>query len=90
MYREVASSSSSSKSACCLSVQNILSNFVQSKNFKIKIYRTIILRVVLYGYETWYLILITYRLKLFRNRVLGNVFVFRRAEVTRDWSKLQV
>ena len=35
------------------SVQNILSSSLLSKNLKIKIYRTIILPVVLYGCETW-------------------------------------
>ena len=57
---------------------------------KIKIFRTIIFLVVLYGSETWYLTLTEYRLKLFRNRVLGKMFAFRREEVTRDWRKLRV
>ena len=35
------------------SVQNLLSSNLLSKNIKIKIYRTIILSVVLYGCETW-------------------------------------
>ena len=39
------------------SVQNLLSSSVLSKNLKIKIYRTIILPVVLYGCETWLLTL---------------------------------
>ena len=94
MYREVASSSSSRpnwrSACCCLSAQNVLSNFVQSKNLKIKIYSTIILLVVLYGSENWYLTLTEHRLKLFRNRVLGKVFAFRGEEVTRDWRKLRV
>jgi len=38
--------------ACYYSVQNLLSSRVLSKNLKIKIYRTIILPVVLYGCET--------------------------------------
>ena len=33
-------------------VQNLLSSSLLSKNLKIKIYRTIVLPVVLYGYET--------------------------------------
>ena len=36
----------------CYSVQNLLSSSLLSKNLKIKIYRTIILPVVLYGCET--------------------------------------
>jgi len=35
------------------SVQNLLSSSLPSKNIKIKIYRTIILPVVLHGCETW-------------------------------------
>jgi hypothetical protein len=42
-----------SGSACYHSVQNVLSSSLLSKNLKIKIYRTIILPVVLYGCETW-------------------------------------
>jgi hypothetical protein len=43
--------------ACYYSVQNLLSSSLLSKNLKIKIYRTIILPVVLYGCETWSLTL---------------------------------
>jgi hypothetical protein len=46
-----------SRSACYLAVQNLLSSSLLSKNFKIKIYRTIILSFVLYECETWSLIL---------------------------------
>ena len=38
-----------SGNACCHSVQNLLSSRLLSKNLKIKIYRTVILPVVLYG-----------------------------------------
>ena len=41
-----------SGNACYHSVQNILSSRLLSRNLKIKIYRTIILPVVLYGCET--------------------------------------
>jgi hypothetical protein len=42
------------------------------KNLKIRIYNTIILPVVLYGCETWSLILREeHRLRVFENRVLG-------------------
>ena len=41
-----------SGNACYHSVQNLLSSRLLSKNIKIKIYRTIILPVVLYGCET--------------------------------------
>jgi len=39
--------------ACYYSVQNVLCYSVLYKNVKIKIYRTVILCVVLYGCETW-------------------------------------
>ena len=55
-----------------------------SKNLKIKIYRTIILPVVLYGCETWLLTLREER----RLRVLRRVFGPKRAEVTGEWRKL--
>jgi hypothetical protein len=38
---------------CYHSVHNLLSSRLLSKNLKIKIYRTIILPLVLYGCETW-------------------------------------
>ena len=41
-----------SGNACYNSVQNLLSSRLLSKNLKIKIYRTVILPVVLYGCET--------------------------------------
>jgi hypothetical protein len=54
-----------------------------SKNLKIKISRTIILPVVVYGCETWSLTLKEKRrLKVFENRVLRGVFGPKRDEVT--------
>ena len=44
-------------SACYYLVQNLLSSSLLSKKLKIKIYQTIILPIVLYGSETWSLIL---------------------------------
>jgi hypothetical protein len=56
---------------------------------KIKIYRTIILPVVLYGCETWSLTLREeHRLRVFENRVLRRIFVPKRNEVTGGWRKL--
>jgi len=45
------------RNACYHLVHNLLSSSLESKNLKIKIYRTLILPVVLYGCETWSLIL---------------------------------
>jgi len=60
---------------CCLSVQNLLSSRLLSKNTKIKKYRTIILPVILYGCETWSLTLREERrLRVFENRVLRRIF----------------
>ena len=61
--------------ACYYSVQNLLSSRFLSKNLKIKVYRTIIPSVVLYGCETWSLTLREERrLRVFENRVLRRVF----------------
>jgi hypothetical protein len=46
-----------SGNACYHSGQTLLSSRLLSKNLKIRIYKTIILPVVLYGCETWYLTL---------------------------------
>jgi hypothetical protein len=60
-----------------------------SKNLKIRIHKTIILLVVLYGWETWSLTLREqHRLRVFEDRVLRRVFGPRRAEVTVEWRKL--
>jgi len=60
-----------------------------SKNLKIKLYRTIILPVALYGCETWSLTLREEcRLRVFENRVLRRVFGSKRYEVTGEWRKL--
>jgi len=67
------------------SVQNLLSSSLLPKKLKIKIYRTIVLPVVLvlYGCETWSLTLREERrLRVFENRVLRRVFGPKRDEVT--------
>ena len=64
-------------------MQNFLSSSLLSKNLKIKIYRTIILPVVLNGCETWSLTLREERrFRVFENRVLRRVFGPKRDEVT--------
>ena len=55
----------------------------------VKIYRTIVLPIVLYRCETWLLTLREERrLKVFENRVLRRVFGPKRDEVTVEWRKL--
>jgi hypothetical protein len=74
---------------CYHSVQDLLSSSLLFKNLKIKIYRTIILPVVLYGCESWPPILREERrLKVFENRVLRRIFVPKRDEVAGEWRKL--
>ena len=69
--------------ACYHSVQNLFSSSLLSKNLKIKIYRTMILPVVLYGCETWSLTLRQeHRLRVFENRVLRRIFGPKRDGVT--------
>jgi hypothetical protein len=56
---------------------------------KIKIYKIIILPVVLYGCETWSLTLREeHRLRVFENRVQRRIFGPKRSEVTGGWRKL--
>jgi len=79
----------SSGYACYHSVQNLLSFRLLTKNLKIKIYRTIILAVVLYGCETWSLTMREERkLRVFENMVLRRIFGPRRDEVTGEWRRL--
>ena len=74
---------------CYYSVQNLLPSSSLSQNLKIKIYRIIILPVVLFGYETWLLICREeHRLRVSENRVLRRIFGPKRDEVTRDRRKL--
>jgi hypothetical protein len=58
------------------------------KNLKIKIYKTVILPVVLYGCETWSLTFREeHRLRVFENRVLRKIFGPKRVG-DRSWRKL--
>jgi hypothetical protein len=57
------------------SVQSLLSSRLLSRNVKVKIYKTIILPVVLYECGTWSLALREeHRLRVFENRVLRRIF----------------
>jgi hypothetical protein len=77
-----------SGSGCYLSVQSILFSGLLSKNLKIKIYRTIILPVVLFGCENWSLTLREERrLRVFESRVLRRIFRPKRDEVTGERRK---
>jgi hypothetical protein len=77
------------ENACYHAVLNLLSSRLLSRNVKIKIYKTIILPVILYGCETWSLTISEeHRLKVFENRVLRRIFGPKRDEVTGGWRKL--
>jgi hypothetical protein len=57
IVEEEITSGLNSGNACYHSVQNLLSSHLLSKNIKIRMYKTIILPFVLYGCETWSLML---------------------------------
>jgi hypothetical protein len=60
-----------------------------SKNIKIKVYKTIILPLVLYGCETWSLMLREeHGVRLFENRELRRIFRLNRDEVIEGWRRL--
>ena len=70
-------------------MQNLLSSTLLSKNFKIKVYTTIILPVVLYECETRLLTLREeHRLRVFENRVLRRIFGPKRDKGTGEWREL--
>jgi len=78
-----------SGNACYHSVQNLLTSGLLSKNLNIKIHRTIILSLVLYGCETWSLISrVERRLRVFENRVLRRIYGPKRDDITGEWRKL--
>jgi hypothetical protein len=88
MHREINSRQNSGNS-CYHLVQSLLSSCLLSRNLKVKIYKTIILPVVLYGCETWSLSLREkHRLRVFENKVLRRIFGPKRDEVMEDLRKL--
>jgi hypothetical protein len=78
-----------SGNACYHSVQNLLPSRQLSKNVKVRIYKTIILPVVLCGCETWSLtVREEHKLRAFENRVLRRIFGPKRDGVMGGWRKL--
>jgi hypothetical protein len=66
-----------------------LSSCLLSKSVEIKIYKTTLLPVVVYGCETWSLTLRDeHRLRVFENKVLRRIFGLKRDEVIGGWRKL--
>ncbi|KAJ4435093.1 hypothetical protein ANN_23668 [Periplaneta americana] len=75
--------------ACYYTVEKRLLSSLLSKNLKFRIYKRVILTVVLYGCETWTLTLREgQRLRVFENKVLRKIFGAKRDEVTGEWRKL--
>jgi hypothetical protein len=67
-------------------MQNLLSSHFLFKNVKIKIHRTIILSVVVYGCKTLsFTLREECRLRVFENRVLRRIPGPRRDVVTGEW-----
>jgi hypothetical protein len=88
MHEEIKSRLNLGNACYCL-VQCLLSSHLLSRNFKVKIYKNIILPVVLYGCETWSLTLREeHGLRVLENRVLRRIFGPKRDEVTGEWRKL--
>ena len=84
--QEEIKSGQKSRNSCYHSVQNLLSFSLLSKNLNIKMYRTIMLPVALYGCETWSLTLREeHRLRAFENKVLRRIFGPKRGEVAWKW-----
>jgi len=70
------------------SVTNVLSSNLIFRNIKIEVYKNIILRVVLYGCETWSLTLREEcRLRVFEDRVLRKIFVPTTDRISGEWGR---
>ena len=75
--------------ACYYSPEKILSSHLLSKMLKDNTYKTIVLPVVLYGYETSSLTLREeHRLRVSENKVLRKIFGAKKDEITDEWGKL--
>ena len=86
--QEEINSRMKSGNVCYHSVQNLFSSSLLPKNLKIKVYRSTIMPVVLYGCETRLLIMREERtLRVLENRVLRRIFGPKRDEVIREWRK---
>jgi hypothetical protein len=64
------------------------SSHLLSRSIKIKIYKTIILPVDLYGCETWSHTGEEHGLRVSENRLLRRIFAQKREERAREWRRL--
>jgi hypothetical protein len=86
LFQEEVKRKLNSGNACYHSVQNLLSYLLLSKSEEVKIYKTIILLVVLYGCETWSLSLrVEHRLRVSESGVLRRICGQRRDEAIGRW-----
>ena len=70
-------------------MQNPLSSSLLSKILKTKIFRIIIMPIVLYEFKTWSLALREERrLRVLENRVLRRIFEPKRDQITGKWRRL--
>jgi len=77
-----------SRNSCYYLMHNLLSYSLLSKNVKVKIYKTIILPFVLYGYETWSpTVSEEHGLRMFGDRVLRKISGPTRDKVTGEWER---
>jgi hypothetical protein len=75
LYHEEIKRKMNSVNAFHYSVQNLLSFLLLPKNVNIRMHKTIILLVVLYGCETWFLTLREeHRLRMFEKKVVRRIF----------------
>jgi hypothetical protein len=89
MIQDESKRTLSSDNACYYSVQKLLSSHLLLENTKIRMYKTIILSVVIHECETWSPTLKEeHRLRVFENRVLRKIFGLKRDKVTGGWREL--
>jgi hypothetical protein len=70
-------------------VKLIFCGLYKNTNTKIRVYRTVVLHVALYGCETWSVTLREeQRLRVFENRMLRRIFGPKRGEATGEWRRL--
>ena len=73
--KEEIKSRLNSGNACYFSLHKLLSSRLLSKKLKVKIYNTVILPVLLYECEAWFLTLKEeHKLRVFANKILRKIF----------------
>jgi hypothetical protein len=78
-----------SRNGCYHSAQSILCSSLLTESIKIRLYRTIIFPLVLYGFETWSLTMRgERRLRMFANGELPRIFGPERDEIRGEWREV--